>query len=222
MTRFANENAYDAPIRDASARYGVPVGIIKGVIAQESQFNPNARRGEPAIGDASLGLMQVLQATARGLGYQGDAAGLLNPAVNIAYGTKYLAQIHRTRAASGDWAAVISAYNGGYRPELAFGRRATKAGRVCLARDQRTGACIRWYDYQPGEFGNQPHVDKVLGYARTYGWVPATTATVATPPTPAPTSGTGGSVPLLVVIPLGLLGLLLLGLPKLLRMKGGG
>lgn len=214
MGRFANENAYDAAIKDASSRYGVPVGIIKGVIAQESQFNPNARREEPAIGDASLGLMQILLATARGLGYNADVATLMNPAVNIAYGSKFLAQL--ARRLGGDWAAAISAYNGGVRPELGFGVRATKPVRVCLARDQRTGQCVTWRDVPVGEFGNQPHVDKVLGYARGYGWVPPTAAPAPTPPA----SNERGAVPLLTVIPLGLLALLVLSLPKLLRAKG--
>ena len=35
--------------------------------------------------------MQIKLATARGLGYTGDAAGLRDPDTNLTYGIKYLA-----------------------------------------------------------------------------------------------------------------------------------
>ncbi len=214
MTRFANENAYDAIIRDASARYGVPVGIVKGVIAQESKFNPRAVRGEPQLGDASMGLMQILLATAKGLGHRGTADELFNPAVNIPLGTKYLAQLYRR---AGDWPAAISAYNGGFRPELAFGSLNTKPGlRVCLARDQRTGACITWRDVPLGEFGNQPHVDHVMGYARTYGYLPPAPPIPGPPTNVPPVPTQGGASPIAVAILLGV-GLAVLGALKLLK-----
>src|SRR3954468_198549 len=97
MARWANEDAYDGIIRPIAAEYNVPVALIKAMIAQESGFRPNAYRAEVAANDASRGLMQLLLATARGEGYDGNAGdatqltGLFNPSTNIEYGTSYLA-----------------------------------------------------------------------------------------------------------------------------------
>ena len=56
--------------------------------------------------------MQIKLATARGLGYTGDAAGLRDPDTNLAYGTKYLAGAWR--AASSDHARAMHYYASGY------------------------------------------------------------------------------------------------------------
>lgn len=168
--RWSRENAYDVEIQAASAEFGVRVPLIKGVIGRESAFVPTAKRGEPQIGDASYGLMQLLYSTAKALGYTGAPEGLLDPATNIHYGTMLLAQnLSRT---GGDEASAISAYNGGWRPSLGFGARATKPLRVCLAwkatapRDAKlrvlTRDCAKIQNVAPGEFANQPHVDAVM------------------------------------------------------------
>jgi Transglycosylase SLT domain len=57
----------------------------------ESNFNPQAFRQEPS-GVASYGLMQVLDATAHGLGLVGDPKQMFDPAIGIFYGLKYAAQ----------------------------------------------------------------------------------------------------------------------------------
>lgn len=168
--RWSKENAYDAEIQAASAEFGVRVPLIKGVIGRESAFVPTAKRGEPQIGDASYGLMQLLYSTAKALGYTGTPEGLLDPATNIHYGTMLLAQnLSRT---GGDEASAISAYNGGWRPSLGFGARATRPLRVCLAwkatapRDAKlrvlTRDCAKIQNVAPGEFANQPHVNAVM------------------------------------------------------------
>ena len=168
--RWSRENAYDAAIQAASAEFGVRVPLIKGVIGRESAFVPTAKRGEPQIGDASYGLMQLLYSTAKALGYTGTPEGLLDPATNIHYGTMLLSQnLSRT---GGDEASAISAYNGGWRPSLGFGARATKPLRVCLAwkatapRDAKLRVlardCAKVQNVAPGEFANQPHVDAVM------------------------------------------------------------
>ena len=174
--RWTRENAYDAAVQQASAEFGVRVPLIKGVIGRESAFVPNAMRGEPQIGDASYGLMQLLYSTARGLGYTGTPEGLFDPATNIHYGTQLLAQnLSRT---GGDEASTISAYNGGWRPSLGFGVRATRALRVCLAwkqaapRDPKLRVlardCAKVQNVAAGEFANQPHVDAVLANVRYF------------------------------------------------------
>lgn len=189
--RWSNENAYDAAFTDASARYGVPFGLLKGVAGTESAFNPDAIRGETAIGDASVGLMQLLLRTAQGMGFDGTADDLTDPSTNIALGAKYLRRLY---AALQDWPSVISAYNGGIRAQFGFGKRATAPGTVCLARDA-DGNCIRTYSYQAGEFGNQPYVDTVLQNAAYFGW---------TPPTAVTTTSAAGPGLLAVIVLLGL------------------
>lgn len=163
---WANERDYDAIIFREATRQGVPYALIKAVIAQESNFTARAIRGEPQLADASRGLMQLLYSTAKALGYTGTPDGLFDPSVNIAFGTKLL-KGNLARVA-GDEAAAVSMYNGGYRPSLGFGARVTKPTTVCLARDQQTGVCIRKFTAQPGQFGNQPHVDKVMAYFNRY------------------------------------------------------
>jgi soluble lytic murein transglycosylase-like protein len=105
---------FDPLIQDASVRYGVPFAWIKAVIATESNFNPLAKREEPAIGDRSLGLMQILTRTARGLGFDGPDSRLFDPAVNIDLGARLLADLRRRYIS---FERTYSAYNSG-RPDL--------------------------------------------------------------------------------------------------------
>ena len=74
--------------------------------------------------------MQIKLATARGLGYTGDAAGLRDPNTNLTYGVKYLAGAYR--AANGDHSRAMHYYASGYyyaakRQRLA---RSASAGRT--------------------------------------------------------------------------------------------
>lgn len=120
---YQKENEFDALINAASARYNVPVVVIKAVIGQESSFNPNAYRAEPAKNDASRGLMQLMTPTARDMGWKGtDPAELFKPEVNIPLGVKYLRWIaDRYRKANPSYPAntfppadaIYSAYNQG-------------------------------------------------------------------------------------------------------------
>jgi soluble lytic murein transglycosylase-like protein len=160
---FVNENAYDLVISEAVKANGnvVSVQLVKAIIATESQFKPTAYRAEVKIGDASRGLMQILLKTAQGVGFTGAAAELFDPKVNLTYGVKFLSQLVRSKP---DTLSAISAYNNGN------GRRAKVTTPVCLARDG-TGKCVRTYIAQPGEFLNQPYVNKVLGYLKYFGGV---------------------------------------------------
>ena len=79
----------------------VPEALVHRVIVRESKYHPDlVGRG------GTIGLMQIKLATARGLGYTGDAQGLRDPDTNLAYGVKYLAGAFR--AAEGDHARAIS------------------------------------------------------------------------------------------------------------------
>lgn len=96
----------DALIEEQARAAGVPASFVHAVVKRESNYNPNAKGG------SALGLMQIKPATARGLGYQGDAAGLFDPAVNLRYGIAYLAGAYKT--AKGDLARAYGYYNRGY------------------------------------------------------------------------------------------------------------
>lgn len=80
----ASNNNFDEIIDKASALYKVPVSLIKSVIRQESNFNPNAISKQGASG-----LMQLMPETARGLGVQ----NIFDPKENIFGGVKYLRQM---------------------------------------------------------------------------------------------------------------------------------
>ncbi len=56
--------------------------------------------------------MQIKLATARGLGYTGDAEGLRDPNTNLTYGVKYLAGAYRV--ANGDHDRAVHYYAAGY------------------------------------------------------------------------------------------------------------
>lgn len=190
MPRWTNENAYDVYIHEAALEYGVPSELIKAVIGQESAFRANAYRAEPKISDASIGLMQILYGTAKGEGYTGQVGdsrsltGLYAPATNIKYGTSFLAAM--LQRAGGRVASGISAYNGGYRPELGFGEPATRPITICLARDS-SGKCIQTRNVPVGEYANQPYVNAVLSnynYFLTQQRPPISSGGGGVPPSP--------------------------------------
>jgi len=85
----------------------VPEALVHRLVVRESKYNPEL------IGHGgTIGLMQIKLATARGVGYTGDAAGLRDPETNLAYGVKYLAGAYR--AAGGDYDRAIRYFAGGY------------------------------------------------------------------------------------------------------------
>ena len=55
-------------------------------------------------------MMQIKLATARGLGYTGDAAGLRDPNTNLTYAVKYLAGAYH--AANGDHDRAVRLFRG--------------------------------------------------------------------------------------------------------------
>lgn len=190
----ANVERWRADVQRAVTASGnaVPVALVLAIIEAESGGAGYATRGEPQLGDASIGLMQVLYGTARASGYAGSVGewnkttnsgtGLYDVATNLRYGIEYLSGL--LDATGGDVERTISAYNAG----LGNAKRFTVATRFCLAwkpTAPKTGRnmdrdCANIYTAQPGEFGNQPYVTKVLaamaGYAKVQG-LPAVTVT---------------------------------------------
>jgi soluble lytic murein transglycosylase-like protein len=80
---------------------------VHRVIVRESRYQPAlVGRG------GTIGLMQIKLATARSLGYTGDAAGLRDPDTNLTYAVKYLAGAYR--AANGDHKRAMAYYACGY------------------------------------------------------------------------------------------------------------
>ena len=85
----------------------MPEALVHRVIVRESKYQPAlVGRG------GTIGLMQIKLATARGLGYTGDAEGLRDPETNLAYGVKYLAGAYR--AANSDHARAMHYFASGY------------------------------------------------------------------------------------------------------------
>ena len=103
----AQRAEYDALIAAHAQANGVPEALVHRVIVRESRYQAHlVGRG------GTIGLMQIKLATARSLGYTGDAAGLRDPATNLTYAVKYLAGA--CRAANGDHNRAVAYYAGGY------------------------------------------------------------------------------------------------------------
>jgi len=64
--------------------YHVPRPLVHRLAIRESTHNPRARNGP------YYGLLQILPATARGMGFRGQPTDLLDADTNLKYGVKYL------------------------------------------------------------------------------------------------------------------------------------
>jgi soluble lytic murein transglycosylase-like protein len=103
----AGHEEIDALVRAHAQVNNVPEALVHRVIQRESRYQPQL------VGHGGcIGLMQIKLATARSLGYTGDAAGLRDPNTNLTYGVKYLAGAYR--AANGDHGRAMRYYAGGY------------------------------------------------------------------------------------------------------------
>jgi soluble lytic murein transglycosylase-like protein len=117
---WAQHAEYDALVATHARANGVPEALVHRVIVRESGYRPGlVGRG------GAIGMMQIKLATARGLGYTGDAAGLRDPNTNLTYAVKYLAGAYR--AAKGDYDRAVHYFAAGYyyvakRQRLEHGR----------------------------------------------------------------------------------------------------
>ena len=103
----AQHAEYNVLVATHAQANGVPEVLVHRVSVRESRYRPAlVGRG------GTIGLMQIKLATARGLGYTGDAAGLRDPNTNLTYAVKYLAGAYR--AANGDHKRAMAYYASGY------------------------------------------------------------------------------------------------------------
>jgi len=148
------------PVLTAAAeRYRLPRGLVYAVAEAESGFNPSAYRLEPAINDASYGLMQLLTSTARRLGFAGPTVELFDPYISAELGARLLREnldtvvaAHPQLEASGEAVArAVAAYNAGWSKQ-----RPADAPRDAA-----------------GNFTNAEYVAKVARLAREWELAPA-------------------------------------------------
>lgn len=101
---------YEDAINEEAARQGLDPALVAAVVNAESGFLPDSRSSQGAVG-----LMQMLPETARFVaGLPGRPSPspdrLEDPAVNIAYGTRYLRYLVDRH---GTVPLALAAYNGG-------------------------------------------------------------------------------------------------------------
>ena len=102
----SSDKSVDGLISKYSVAYAVPESLVRRVVKRESRFNPAARNGP------YWGLMQMLPATARGIGHDGSAKDLLDAETNLKYGVKYLAGAYKVADYNPDQAVRL--YSRGY------------------------------------------------------------------------------------------------------------
>jgi len=102
----ARSSELDRLIAKYAAIYEVPEALVRRVVKRESTFNPKA------FNKGHWGLMQIKHATARGMGYNGPAQGLLDAETNLKYAVKYLRGAYMV--AGGNFDVADRLYQTGY------------------------------------------------------------------------------------------------------------
>jgi soluble lytic murein transglycosylase-like protein len=102
----SERGSLDGLISHYSTQYSVPENLVRRVINKESGYNPAARNGP------YYGLMQISYATARGMGFSGEASGLLDAETNLRFAVRYLAGAFVT--AGGNHDRAMELYASGY------------------------------------------------------------------------------------------------------------
>jgi len=129
-------------IDQAARRHALPVALVRAIVRVESAGNPWAARYEPGFYDryvapkpvrarapcseqtesrlraCSFGLMQIMGATARDIGFDGVfLTELLDPDTNLEHACRDLAKLAHLHSARLGYEAVAAAYNAG-RPRM--------------------------------------------------------------------------------------------------------
>jgi soluble lytic murein transglycosylase-like protein len=97
---------FPLPRWEPKGGFTVDRALLFAIMRQESGFNPLA-----VSGDGALGLMQIMPATGKKLGY--DAAQLKNPRISIAAGQKYIGKLLKNGLVDNDVILMAVAYNAG-------------------------------------------------------------------------------------------------------------
>lgn len=105
-----------------AAANGVPFSLADAVVRIESRYNPRAANA------GNFGLMQIRHQTARGVGYSGGAAGLLDADTNARYAMKYLGQAYKL--AGGDTCRTVMKYQSGHMATRMSGANRAYCGKV--------------------------------------------------------------------------------------------
>ncbi len=106
-TLYPNETPHlRALIVGAAAENDVPVSLVQRVVVRESTHRPEARNGP------YYGLMQILPATARSMGFSGAPTDLLDAETNLKYAVRYLRGAWMV--SDGDEAEAVMWYARGY------------------------------------------------------------------------------------------------------------
>ena len=95
-----------ALIKAAAAENQIPVTLVQRVVIRESTHRPGARNGP------YYGLMQILPATARSMGFRGKPSDLLDAETNLRYACRYLRGAWLV--SGGDEAKAVMWYARGY------------------------------------------------------------------------------------------------------------
>ncbi|MGV6803683.1 MAG: transglycosylase SLT domain-containing protein [Ruegeria sp.] len=98
-----------ASINKWADHYQVPRELVHKLAIRESTHRPTA------VNRPYYGLLQILPATARSMGYKGNAEGLLDADTNLEFAGKYLRGAWLL--ADGDQQRAIFLYAKGYYPE---------------------------------------------------------------------------------------------------------
>lgn len=109
VARLGMNSPFESLVLGAAQRYGVDVALLKGIISQESSWNPNARHvDDPADPEAvSYGLMQLVHKYFK----NPDGTPITDPARNIDVGSSVIAEQLRKRG--GNVELAVAGYNAG-------------------------------------------------------------------------------------------------------------
>ncbi len=155
---FKRENDFDKEILQVSNETGIPMYVLKGFIALESGFNPNAYKYEPHRNDASYGLSQILYQTAKFYGFQDKPEKLFDPYLSVKYGALFLKYLFKKYSNIYD---IIASYNMGYP-------RSIKKTTQLIANMYKYPISYKKNPPPGWKYANQPYVNLVGAYIAFY------------------------------------------------------